>query len=1085
MNRPYRSSFFSSALRVKLLVCLVAAFLLCGVSTPLRFEQIASGSDIEELLPLDHKDYDQWKTISSTLISDAGSWIAFTIKPGKGDAVLHLRHTRSPKEYTIARGRSIRISPDEQWAFFVVDPDPEAVKQAKQDKRPSSAMPKASLTILNLDTGHKKTFPAVTSYDVPEKSTGWIAFQFDRQESTETAKPSSVNETYRVEKTGGLKRLTGNSAPKPSGRRGEGNVKKTPQKVERKAQANRKRKPREKSKRKKSASKQSAKRKSAAGNAPQEKNRDETKDKAGGKVKKPGKLLVLMELKTGREFRFPDSVSFQFDEQGTALAFVTSSREPDGDGMQLFDLRKEQLKNVLAGRGNYSRPVFDKSGTQLVFLTDRDDYDHPQPAWNAYHWKTGMKSATRIVDQTTNGMPQDWWLSRNMTPRFNESGTRIILASAPIPDDREKSGKKSEQQEEKKAKLDLWHWKDPFLQPQQLLRAEQERRRSYTAIHDLRTGKFIQLADKTVPNVSVDSRSPGRYVIGIAPDQYNRMRSWDYPGYNDIYLIDLMTGQKRKVIEKTRGIPRMSPAGKYLTWWDGDRRKWFCLAVEGLIGNRAAKKIPPPVDLGTGIAFPLFNELHDSPSVPPAYGSAGWLADDQGFLIYDRWDIWLVDPTGKKQPVNLTNGYGRKNLVRLRRIKLDPEERAISLQKPSVLSGLDHRTKASGYFRMQPVPPTNSKTVKPVEKKRLAKTGPQQNRFQVPGLRLERLIWLQENVSGLRKARKSNDCFLTRSTFRKFPDLWATDLEFQTIRRISHANPQQRDYRWGAAELVHWKSRTGQPLDGILYKPDGFDARKKYPMIVYFYERYSDRLHTHYPPAAGRSIINFSFYVSRGYLIFIPDIPYRVGEPGPSAADSILPGVQSLIDQGFVDSRRIGMQGHSWGGYQVAYLVTQTNMFACAESGAPVSNMTSAYGGIRWGSGMSRMFQYEKTQSRIGDTLWNAREKYIANSPLFQADRIRTPLLILHNDKDTAVPWYQGIELFVALRRLQRPAWMLNYNDEPHWVMKDENRLDFARRMQQFFDHYLKGDPMPEWMAHGIPAVDKGKKFGFEPAKSD
>ena len=250
--------------------------------------------------------------------------------------------------------------------------------------------------------------------------------------------------------------------------------------------------------------------------------------------------------------------------------------------------------------------------------------------------------------------------------------------------------------------------------------------------------------------------------------------------------------------------------------------------------------------------------------------------------------------------------------------------------------------------------------------------------------------------------------------------------------------------------------------------------------MVYFYERNSDNLHRYYAPAAGRSIINFSFYVSRGYVVFVPDIPYTTGEPGQSAANAILPGVESLVAQGFVDEEKIGMQGHSWGGYQTAYLVTQTDMFACAESGAPVSNMTSAYGGIRWGSGMSRMFQYERTQSRIGEDLWAARDKYIQNSPVFYADKINTPLLILHNDKDGAVPWYQGIELFVALRRLEKPAWMLNYNGNPHWVMGQKNRRDFAIRMQQFFDHYLMDAPEPEWMALGVPAVNKGEELGLE-----
>ncbi|MGI9515947.1 MAG: alpha/beta hydrolase family protein, partial [Pirellulaceae bacterium] len=424
--------------------------------------------------------------------------------------------------------------------------------------------------------------------------------------------------------------------------------------------------------------------------------------------------------------------------------------------------------------------------------------------------------------------------------------------------------------------------------------------------------------------------------------------------------------------------------------------------------------------------------------------------------VYDRWDIWQVDPSGEDDPVCLTAGQGREDEIRFRYVRLDPEQRTVDPEQPLVLSARDHETKASGYYQWTAAAGDDADP------------------------ELEQLISLDESVAGLRKAKESDAVMFTRSTFQRCPDIWASTLEFDQLRRISRINPQQGDYLWGTAELVRWNADDGQQLDGVLYKPENFDPDKKYPLLVYFYERNSDNLHNYSTPAAGRSIISFSFYVSRGYVLFIPDIPYKVGEPGPSAANSVLPGVRHIVDQGFIDEERIGMQGHSWGGYQTAYLVTVTDMFACAESGAPVSNMTSAYGGIRWGTGMSRMFQYEKTQSRIGGTLWEARDKYIANSPLFFVDKINTPLLILHNDQDTAVPWYQGIELFVALRRLEKPAWMLNYNGDPHWVMSDENRMDFAKRMQQFFDHYLKGDPMPVWMADGVPAVDKGEKFGFE-----
>jgi len=293
-------------------------------------------------------------------------------------------------------------------------------------------------------------------------------------------------------------------------------------------------------------------------------------------------------------------------------------------------------------------------------------------------------------------------------------------------------------------------------------------------------------------------------------------------------------------------------------------------------------------------------------------------------------------------------------------------------------------------------------------------------------------------------------------------------------------NPQQSEYLWGTAELVEWSSVDGVPLQGILYKPENFDPTMQYPMMVYFYERSSNGLHAHRTPQVHGSSINISFYVSRGYIVFVPDIPYKVGYPGESAMNAVMPGVTHLIAQGFVDAERIGVQGHSWGGYQIAYMITQTTLFRAAEAGAPVSNMTSAYGGIRWGSGMSRMFQYERTQSRIGGSLWEYPLRYLHNSPLFQADKIETPLLMMHNDEDTAVPWYQGIELFVAMRRLDKPVWLINYNDEPHGLRKFQHRKDWAIRMQQFFDYYLKDAPAPHWMIKGVPALQKGKTLGLE-----
>jgi dipeptidyl aminopeptidase/acylaminoacyl peptidase len=322
------------------------------------------------------------------------------------------------------------------------------------------------------------------------------------------------------------------------------------------------------------------------------------------------------------------------------------------------------------------------------------------------------------------------------------------------------------------------------------------------------------------------------------------------------------------------------------------------------------------------------------------------------------------------------------------------------------------------------------------------------------------------------RARDAEQYLRTQSTFRDFPNLW-TGTRLDQLARISDANPQQSEFRWGTVELVSWLNADGVPVRGLLYKPEDFDPAKKYPMVVYFYETHTNGLHGYSAPS-GRNVINAPVYVSKGYLVFMPDIVYTDGYPGPSALKTIVPGVQSLVARGFVKEDGIGIQGQSWGGYQTAYIITQSNLFRAAMAGAPVANMTSAYGGIRWESGNSRTSQYERGQSRIGGSPWEYPTRYIENSPLFYADRINTPLLMMHNDNDGAVPWQQGIEMFIALRRLNREVYLINYNNDAHNPRLRINQRDMDLRMQQFFDHHLTGAPMPDWMKNGVPYLRKG-----------
>jgi dipeptidyl aminopeptidase/acylaminoacyl peptidase len=773
--------------------------------------------------------------------------------------------------------------------------------------------------------------------------------------------------------------------------------------------------------------------------SPEEPQAEEEEEEEEQKKKDVGTTLVLRDLETGEERRFENVMHYAFAKNGERLAYAVSSEDGSADGVYVVDLGDGGGATVASGEGEYKSLTFDEEGRQLAFLSNRDDYEADQPAFTLFHWRAGRDEARAVAGEGTPGIPEGWWVSEHGELSFSENGERLFFGTAPRPEPEPEE----ETPEWEKVELDIWNWRDPLLQTQQLVDRQDELQRTYLAVAHLGRGPVVQLASPAVPNVEVGWKGDSDIAIGRSNIPYRQLISWDSPYYNDIYVVNVRSGERRKVIEQVDAWRvDLSPEGEYVTWWDGKERAWFALDLEG----------GEPVNLTAAVPYPVHNEEDDHPMVPGPYGGAGWTDGDEWALLYDKHDIWATDPRGRSAPRNVTEGIGRERNLVFRYVQLDPDRDAIPEDEPLLLRAFDNETKASGFYR---------------------------DRFRGDGQPVE-LVMADQYFGFPGKAEDADVLVVTRQSFAEFPDLWVTDLSFGDMRRVSDANPQQADYLWGAAQLVHWRSTDGKELEGILYKPENFDPSRKYPMMVYFYERMADDLHRYRSPGPGSSSISISFYVSRGYVVFVPDVHYRDGYPGESAYDCVVSGVLAMLDEGFVDPQRIGIQGHSWGGYQIAYLITQTNIFAAAEAGAPVTNMTSAYGGIRWGSGRSRMVQYERGQSRLGGSLWEARPRYIENSPLFWADKVETPVLMLHNDEDGAVPWYQGIEFFVALRRLARPAWLLNYNGEPHGLRKYQNRKDWAVRMQQFFDHYLQGAPAPVWLAEGVPAVEKGRTLGLE-----
>jgi dipeptidyl aminopeptidase/acylaminoacyl peptidase len=765
-------------------------------------------------------------------------------------------------------------------------------------------------------------------------------------------------------------------------------------------------------------------------------NKEESKsDKKKLKIKKVSKdngyHLVIRALVTGKEDTIKFVKDYTFAEKGKKLAYTTTGKDAEADGgVYVINLENnKQTELYTAKKAKYYRINFSETGKNLGFVVDADTTKIQVRPNELYTWKDRHPSAKKRLDATS--APQGYRVSSDGAISFSKDNTKLYLGLATPP-----IVKDTTLLDEEIVNVEVWTYNEPRLYTVQELQVDNDTKKSYLTAIDLNNNKLTQIATTEYPNASLGNEGNAEYALANTSLPYDIEQQWEGRTRQDYAIVNIKTGVIKDELKGILGGLRLSPMAKYAFGYEAKDSTWVTHNIE----------TSKYVKLTDGSVF--YNELNDSPRHPGSYGVAGWTTNDETVILYDRYDLWSFNPEdGAKK--RLTNGRYTKTVHRYQR--LNREERSLDKDGKWMLTTFNEETKHSGYAEL------NMKTQK-----------------------LNTLISGPYRFGRLQKAQKGKGLLYTRESFTEFPNIRYTDLSFKKNEVLSDANPQQKDYNWGTSELVKWTSLDGIELTGMLIKPENFNPNKKYPMIVNFYERSSDGVFNHRAPSPGRSTINYSFYTSRGYVIFNPDVQYRIGYPGESAYNCVIPGVTSLIEKGFIDKDNIGVQGHSWGGYQIAYLVTKTDIFKAAEAGAPVPNMISAYGGIRWWTGLSRQFQYEHTQSRIGGTPWQYPARYVENSPIFNIDKINTPLLIMHNDADGHVPWYQGIEFFTALRRLQKPSWFLNYNGEPHWPLKYQNRRDFNVRMAQFFDYYLKGEPMPVWMDRGVPAIEKGINQGYE-----
>ena len=1028
--------------------------------------------------PLELADLMKLRTLYGPVISEDGAWVAYELRPDRGDGELVVRAAEGRRSFAVARGSEAKISADSLWVAALVRPTLEEREAAEKAKKKKEEGPKTGLALLATADGAVETVERVQSFAFSPDGR-WLAYHRFRDEEETAAEPAAGEAAVEGEEEARpvappeIEGVPQPALPPPPEVETVPEPEPSPE-----PPAEREPEPEpgpELPLEPPSELTPGAEPPPAPEPAPAEEPEADAKKTEDERL---GSTLVLRRLATGAESEVPHVESFAFDASSSHLVYAVAA--PGGEGNGLFLRRLGAAADAVAApeiallqdpRGRYTALAWtgeEAEASRLAFVAAVDDEENGEPGDATLHVWDGELAAALAAEAA----PEGWFVPSTNELAWSDDGRRLFFGLKPIDeklpeDDDEEEGEDAGGEGEGAAgdetpfdpydlealvedrAVDVWHWDDPLIVPHQKKAWKGEKDRTYRAVYHLGAagapgsegGRVVPLADREMRLVE-PSDNPAA-VLGRADVPYLKEITWD-GWYFDLYRVRLADGTRQLVAERLRETPvALSPAGRYAVYWRSPH--WYLFDGDtGEIRNLTA-----------GLDVPFADEDHDYPEPAPGYGTAEWVAplpdgppaeepgEATAVLIYDKFDLWRF-PVDGGEPECVTAGEGRRGRTVFRRVDLDPPGRERGYVAPDarlLLTAYDDREKHRGFAE--------------------ARLGGE------PGVRL-----IEEGrgryFDFVARAKRAERLLYSRESYTEFPDLWVADFRLEGRRRLSEANPEIERYGWGEAELVEWRSAAGAPLQGVLIKPAGYERGRRYPVLVYFYRLFSQRLHR-FNELAVNHRPSFPHYASHGYAIFLPDVRFEVGRPGHSATQALVSGVQRLVEMGVADPEAIGLHGHSWSGYQTAFVVTQTGIFRAAVAGAPVANMTSAYGGIRYGSGLARMFQYERAQSRMGASLWQARDRYIESSPLFYADRVTTPLLIQFGDQDDAVPWTQGIELYLALRRLGRPAWFLQYRGEGHHLESYPNKLDYSIKMREFFDHYLKGAPAPEWLSEGVP----------------
>jgi len=514
---------------------------------------------------------------------------------------------------------------------------------------------------------------------------------------------------------------------------------------------------------------------------------------------------------------------------------------------------------------------------------------------------------------------------------------------------------------------------------------------------------------------------------------------------SDLYLQDITTGERTKLRDKVIDrYVQVGPAGKYLLFLQDDQYYTVNLTT------RAITNISKPAQTSF-----IDKESDQTVKQKPPFGIAGWTKDDAAVLFYDKFDVWQVPSDGSKAQ-RLTNGAAEQ--VRHRIVRLDgagggrgggggfmmmAADQPIDLSKPAYLSLYGEWSKKSGYAQMK------------------------------PGGGVDRLVWLDKSVGSLAKAKDADIYHYVVQDYDDSPDVFISGADLKDAKQATNTNPFQSNFAWGHSELVEYKLDDGRTFQGALYYPAGYEQGKKYPMIVYMYEKLTQGVHNYVAPS-DTSYYNVSVFSSHGYFVFEPDIVFTPHQPGVSVVRCVLPGVKKVISMGMIDPRRVGCVGHSWGGFDAAYLAAFTQgVFAAAVAGAPLTDLVSMYGDHHWGPGIAETDHIETGQERMEVPLWEDLKAYIDNSAIMNVQNMTVPLLLEEGDADGTVFWHQSVEMYNIARRAKKDVVFLVYNGEDHGLRQRKNQTDYQHRILAWFGHYLKDEPAEPWITKGRTFLER------------